>query len=114
MSRRALATAARCEREFNVVKGSKRVTILGRRFTLNMVPKTDRRDHFGKCDPPDKVGKTIVVEGNHDDERVLNTMLHEMLHAGAWNLDEEMVCQWATDAAKILIRFGWKREQPQP
>jgi len=93
-----------------MVKGSKRVTILGKRWTLRLVPKTERRDHFGKCDHPESADKTITVEGNHDDERVLDTVLHELLHAGAWNLDEAVVSQWATDAAKILIRLGWKRE----
>lgn len=93
---------------------TKRVTILGKRWTLKLVPKTTRRGHFGICDHPDDAGKTITVEANHDDERVLNTILHECLHAGAWNLDEGVVTQWSNDVAKILIGLGWRKEQPQP
>jgi hypothetical protein len=93
-----------------MVKGSKRVTILGKRWTLKLVPKHERRGHYGLCDHPESADKTITVESNHDDERVLDTVLHELLHAGAWNLDEEIVSQWATDAARILKKLGWKRE----
>ena len=93
---------------------TKRVTLMGKRWTLKLVPKNNRRDHFGSCDHPEDVGKSIVVEANHDDLRVLNTVLHECMHGGAWNLDESVVKQWADDVAKIVIDLGYRREQPQP
>ena len=93
-----------------MVKGSKRVTILGKRWTLKLVPKNGRRDHYGRCDHPEDAAKEIVVEANHEDRRVLETVLHECLHAGAWNLDEEVVTQWASDVSTILAKLGWKRD----
>ena len=93
---------------------TKRVTICGKRWTLKLIPKTERRGHYGKCEHPEEINKTIEAEANHGDERVLNTLLHECLHAGVWALDEAVVTQWADDVSKILIDLGWKREQPQP
>lgn len=97
-------------KEEPMTKGSKRVTILGKRWTLKLVPKHGRRDHYGRCDHPEGAAKEIVVESNHEDEKVLETVLHELLHAGAWNLAEEVVAQWSEDVAKILSKLGWKRE----
>ena len=93
-----------------MVKGSRRVTVLGKRWTLKLVPKHDRRGHYGLCDHPESADKTITVEANHADQRVLETVLHELLHAGCWSLDEEVVTEWAEDVARILTRLGWKRE----
>lgn len=73
--------------------------------------KSKRRRHHGLCEAPTAVGKEIHIEHNAEDEQVLNTTLHECLHAGAWNLAEETVTQWATDVAKILMKLGWHRDE---
>lgn len=86
-----------------------RVEICGKRWNLKLVHKTKRRRHHGKCDDPTDVGKEIQVEHNDEEQRVLDTILHECLHAGVWSLDEKVVAQWAGDVAKILIKLGWHR-----
>lgn len=86
-----------------------RITILGKRWNLRFLPKHPRRDHFGRCDAPHLRGKTIVVESGHSDEKTLEIVLHELLHAGAWNLSEETVQHWACDVASILTKLGFRR-----
>lgn len=86
-----------------------RVTILGKRWELRPVPKSERRRHYGFCEAPDVPNKTIVYEEGHSSERTLETLIHEFLHAGHWNLSEESVSDWSRDVARILTKLGWKR-----
>lgn len=84
------------------------ITICGKRWNLRLVRPHSRRSTHGTCDRPDVPAKTIVVE-DADDATTLDTLLHELLHAGLFELREEFVTQWATDAANVLKRLGWRR-----
>lgn len=87
-----------------------RVSILGRRWNLRFVPRSRKRGHYGRCDPPEAANRSITIEQGHAQQTELDVALHEFLHAGAFDvLDEEFVKRWATDVSRILIRLGWRK-----
>lgn len=88
-----------------------RIKICGKNWNLRLVRPHARRSNHGTCDPPQVPRKSIVVEDSDDDGTTLDTLLHELLHAGCWELREEFVTQWATDAAAVLKRLGWTRRK---
>lgn len=88
------------------------VTLCGRRYRFGFERLRGNLD--GWCDPPDKPGKAITVS----DDRLLpadelEVILHEALHACAWDHKEEWVTQAAADLARLLWRLGYRRHQAE-
>ncbi len=83
------------------------VTVLGKRWQL--VRKYLRGNAYGYCEPPDSKNKQIVIHSGLSGEKELEIILHELLHAGQWHLDEGVVRELARDLARILTRDGWSR-----
>ena len=86
------------------------ITILGRNWNLGFIRRNGRRKWRGRCDKPDSKHKEIVVEKGHSDELVMDTIIHECLHAACWNIDEEYVTRYATDVARVLTACGYVRD----
>lgn len=84
-----------------------RLTILNRRWLLQFVPWIDTKRSRGECDPPDKPNKEIRVLERLVGEERLEVLVHEMLHAASWHLDEEYVKQFAQDMARNLTKLGY-------
>jgi len=63
----------------------------------------------GDCDSPDTKNKSIRISKSacRSDQRHLEVLLHEMLHAAVWSLDEEYVAVYARDAARVLVKLGF-------
>jgi hypothetical protein len=80
------------------------ITVSNRRWNLRFV-RTKAYD--GECDPPTTVGKEIRVADNLKGERKLDVLIHEMLHAAGWHIDEEFIAEFATDAARALTKLGY-------
>lgn len=83
------------------------VTILGKRWRLRFTPLKVKD---GSCDPPDGSAKEIVVESRLKGRGKLDVLIHEMLHAANWHLDEAFVAQCASDMARVLWRLGYRCE----
>lgn len=66
----------------------------------------------GYCTPPNIPGKKIVIRQSvcKNPERFLCVLIHEILHAHAWSLDEDCVTDYAEDAARIAVKLGFKLE----
>jgi len=64
----------------------------------------------GLCDPPTKPHKKIRLDRSllRNDAKHLDTLLHEVIHAEQWWLDEDYVAEAASDMARILIKLGWR------
>lgn len=88
-----------------------RARILGKVWQLFVVPFNPLRSARGTCDDPKTPKKEIIVQ---DDQFMLDTVLHECLHAGFWHVDEGYVTKWATDVAKILTDLGYTRDPSVP
>lgn len=69
----------------------------------------DGKTAAGWCDPPDSAGKQIRIRDGMDEETELDTLIHEMLHAAAWHVREDLVDQFASDAARVLTKLGWRK-----
>ena len=62
----------------------------------------------GLCDP---ANKTITVRSTLRGEVELDTLIHEMLHACHWDLDESAIEETATDIARALHRIGYRLDR---
>lgn len=82
-----------------------RVKVLGKYWRLRFVPNLANR---GDCDGPATRHKEIrLAAGLHGEER-LEVLLHELLHAAGWHIDEAFVERFAGDAARALWRLGYR------
>lgn len=81
------------------------ITVLGKRwrYTRPLLAGAD-----GFCDAPTVRGKTISVDCRLRGERELEIIIHELLHAAAWQLDEQLVSKFAEDTARILTKLGYR------
>jgi hypothetical protein len=55
-------------------------------------------------------GYSIVVKPGMEPRLMLETVVHELLHAGVWDLAEEAVNDTAKGIADALWKMGWRRE----
>lgn len=86
------------------------VSILGKQWEL-LFKRRMPDNHCGECDNPNTPGKQIRIRKGMREELELDTTIHEMLHAAGWHIDEPFVEQFATDAAAILMRLGWRKTE---
>jgi hypothetical protein len=53
----------------------------------------------------------LYVRTDHlQDRMLLNTLIHESIHACDWDAPEKKVQQMATDIARFLWRVGYRRQ----
>lgn len=91
----------------------KRLTILGKVWRLRFAPNMANR---GDCDPPNRPGKEIRISSALRGEERLEVLIHELVHAAGWHIDEAFVEQFAADTAHVLWRLGFRNndeETPQ-
>jgi hypothetical protein len=82
-----------------------RVKILNRMWNLRFAHNMANR---GDCDPPDKPGKAIRVSSALRGEERLEVVVHELVHAAGWHIDEGFAEQFASDVARVLWRLGYR------
>jgi hypothetical protein len=56
--------------------------------------------------------KSIRVDASLAGEERLEVLLHELLHAAGWPIDEGFVTNFAADAAHVLWRLGYREHKP--
>lgn len=86
------------------------IVVSGKRWNLRFV-KTKTYD--GECDPPTKPKKEIRIAARLKGEEKLDAVIHELLHAAGWHIDEEFVGKFATDAARALTKLGYSENGNQ-
>lgn len=79
--------------------------VLGKRWKLRFVPHLHP---YGECDSPDTKAKEIRIRASLRGEEKLDAIVHEMIHAAGWHIDEYFVNQLATDIARTLWRLGYR------
>jgi Zn-dependent peptidase ImmA (M78 family) len=69
----------------------------------------------GLCyDPSEKIPK-ILINPDQTDNRVLNTIIHEIAHAFFWEASEKTVNKFGNTVARLLAKEGWaKGPQKKP
>ncbi len=89
-----------------------RTKIGGRGYTIKMVNHLDGRHNskdaltVGRCDHPSAAKRSIHIRRRLSDGLYLDTVIHELIHAAAWDHDEEWVKRTATEIASALSRLG--------
>ena len=61
----------------------------------------------GGCDPPDGHDKCIMIGPKLDEPVLLETAIHESLHALLWLVDEQAIDVTARDIASFIRRIGF-------
>lgn len=87
------------------------VILRGKRWCLSFVSLARERC-IGKCDPPDSRRKRIRIDKSLEGQQRLEILIHEMLHACHWDMDESAVTETAHDIAKILWDIGYASQEP--
>jgi len=76
-------------------------------WELIYVPKLSS---LGLCDAPDRRSKKIKIQKSLKGRLKLEIIIHESLHACAWDLDEEAVTETAKDISRLLWREGYRHK----
>ena len=85
-----------------------RVKILGKVWNLRFAPNMANR---GDCEPPTSPGKEIRISSSLGGEDRLEVLIHELVHAAGWHIDETFVERFARDAARALWRLGYREQR---
>lgn len=86
-----------------------RIKIGGRYYNLQFVRL--RGNAWGYCDKPTNPKKQILVHNRMGSKKTLEILIHEMLHALDWHIDEGHIERAAHDMANVLDKVGYKREE---
>lgn len=90
-----------------------RIKICGKYYDLQFCRITSAdekgKQDKGVCDGPHIKNKKIRVNKKLSGEPLLDTLLHEMLHAADWQKDEEWVEETAADIARVLTKLGYRK-----
>ena len=79
-----------------------RCRLRGRYWTITRGKLDKTQD--GLCDASTR---RITIRQSLTEERELDVLIHEMLHACHWDLDEEAIEETAHDLARLLWRLGY-------
>jgi hypothetical protein len=87
-----------------------RVVIRNKAYQLQFTPKIEQGAK-GMCDAPTAAGKRIRILERLKGQDRLETIIHELLHACYWDMDEEAIHHPAADIARVLWRLGYRAEK---
>ena len=72
-----------------------------RYWGLRFVPNLGKKTH-GRCDPFDKPNKEILIKSGLSRRDTIDAVVHEVIHASNWWMDEEWVIELGHDIAHTL------------
>ena len=75
----------------------------GRKWRV--IPTRDMRSIFdqdGHCEEPWRARKAIRFDPDIPEGDILETLIHESLHAGIWQLDDDFVTTMARDIRRLV------------
>lgn len=87
-----------------------KAVILNRRrwrvlFTSAYIPP----DEDGLCDDPSTKKRAFRVRPSLRGVRLIDILIHEMMHAWNWDIADDIVANTAYHASHILTELGWVR-----
>jgi hypothetical protein len=68
---------------------------------------------LGECDDPEKAKPEIWVKRTQKPIDLMDTIIHEVLHAVRPELSEEAVLDTATTIAKVLWKFNYRKQSDE-
>ena len=84
-------------------------TFRGKRYKIELNCPYMHND--GEADAPFEKGKEIKFARRLYDKELLETYIHESLHACFWDMSEESVDSAARDVAAFLWRLGYNNDE---
>ena len=84
------------------------LTIRRKKWKVNFVRSADIRGSWGECDDPSAKSPKISIWKNAPKRALVNTLLHEVLHAVRPELSEEAVDETANVLERALNRVGYE------
>lgn len=87
-----------------------RANINGRAWRVVLTPAREMGKDWGRCDHPPGRHPTIQVRRSLKGVNLLDTIVHETLHAQLPLLDETAVDTTARVVAKVLHALGYRRQ----
>ena len=85
------------------------IDLMGKRWEVIENSTKLPRNWDGSCDAPDRKNKAIHIRGKLSQERHLEVLIHEMMHAIDPHRDEGAVTAAAKGMARALFRLGYRR-----
>jgi hypothetical protein len=82
-----------------------KVILRGKRWNLETIEYL-QDGSCGSIDPPDAKSKRMLIALNQTPQDLLDTVIHECLHACYPDLDEDSITESATGIATVLYRLG--------
>jgi hypothetical protein len=67
-------------------------------------------DCWGYCTDPSEGNRLIKVHNQLKNEKELEFIIHEMVHACFWDLDEAVVKEVGKDLSKALWKMGYRKQ----
>lgn len=96
-----------------MMRNETRQNINGRSWRVKLVTSRELpRTVLGDCDTPPGPHPLIRVRRALGARLLLDTIVHEVLHASLPQLSEEAVAQAATDIARVLFALNYRRTSP--
>lgn len=88
-----------------------RVKLAGKYWTIRHLPaRRLGRDVCGLCDDPKRARPEIWLKQSLSEKDMLDTTVHELLHALFPDLSEESVTKAGTEIAKVLWKLGYRKD----
>jgi len=81
----------------------------GKRYRIEFAKLRGKNN--GYCDNPNSKSKKIRIHERRASKRLLEDLLHEMLHACNWDAAEEWVTDTAHSLANVLWDQGYRLEK---
>jgi hypothetical protein len=91
------------------VKPVRSITILGKRYRLRFIDGRKLPFDYAQCDEQKAIAKEIRIrqELQRKPRDLVETVIHELLHAADWHLSESFVDATARDIERVLHRLGF-------
>jgi hypothetical protein len=84
----------------------RQVKLMGSEWTLAFTRRM--KDCYGYCN---NRTKRIAIDQSTKGQKRLEILIHEMLHACGWHIDENFVKEAAKDMATILTELGYTADE---
>lgn len=91
-----------------------RFRLMGKWWSIHFKPRSKPSDDMGECSGRGCCDKkrriTVYTHPKDTEQEELDTTVHELLHAVAWDHSEEWVASSAKVIADVLYRLGWRKQ----
>jgi hypothetical protein len=86
------------------------VKLRGKKYKIQKTGKVGS-DLWGYCTDPKFTNRLIKIHKMLENDEELEILIHEMLHACFWDLDEEVVSEVGRDLSKALWKMGYRKQK---